>query len=858
MFMKFDHTRYSLLFCVLVLILIAQAETATAEPSRWADFLIPWDDAKTGVATDVSYLNNKDLPRVVAKDGHFVEATTGKRVRFWGANICFGENFPDHDDADKVAAHMAKYGINIVRLHHFDSAFAMNSGSSIWDRTQAKKVIDPERMERQQYLIAALARQGIYVDMNLKVSKEINQIDGALMDARDSNNGFSTSFQKVIDRFDPFLIEHQKWFARQILTTPNPYRNNMTASQDPAIALVEINNENAAAGWPGEGAGASFYSLPEPYAIQIKTKWTAYLREKYHTQDRLLAQWKMASTQIGENLLADVKDAWWPNAPTGAAVITAQTQAPAGTSIFHITKTTGTDWHAQASIVCPPLQTGQTYTVSLTAHASSPRLFRITLNRNGPNYDNQGLTGSVELTTQPKRYHFAFQAGSVKDKALVMQLGVATGDITISNVTLHSGIVGAEDFTMKQSIDDDGLIDLPPAGSLPTIQCDWNLFVGSIDIAFATDMRNFLRNELGVKALITDTQLGFGCSSSLAREKDSDYADTHAYWQHPTFGSAGWDQVNWTIPQKSMTLDVLCKNKTDILDELASLRIAKKPFTVTEYDHPSPNFYQVECYGIIASFASLQDWDAIFPFAYGPYGKHAVTDHIQAFFDQSANPVKWAFTPSVALIFRNQLIEPLAKVTTLHVPDDVHGKYWNAAAPWDQAGGLPDPLKQRIQVATGAMDIQRTQTQSPSTTTISTTGNIYQVTSPKAHIATGILGGKSLPIGPVTLHLDTFGNNFAALTLVPLDNLPLAQSKQMLLTLAGQVQNRNMGWNADHTSVGNHWGQGPVQIEQITGTLTSDAKFTIHLLSPNGTRQKQADKLTGNTLWYELTRTTNQ
>ena len=142
---------------------------------QWVPFVIPWDDATAGVATDVSHLNNKALPQLILKDGQFVEQDSGKRVRFWATNFCFEQNFPEHDDADKVAAHLAKSGINLVRLHHFDSQMAMHNGASIWDRTKQKKVIDPERLDRLHYLIAALANNGIYVDMNLKVSKEINK-----------------------------------------------------------------------------------------------------------------------------------------------------------------------------------------------------------------------------------------------------------------------------------------------------------------------------------------------------------------------------------------------------------------------------------------------------------------------------------------------------------------------------------------------------------------------------------------------------------------------------------------------------------------------------------------------------------
>ena len=818
---------------------------------QWLPFVIPWDDATSGVATDVSHLNNKALPQLILKDGQIVEPDSGKRIRFWATNFCFEQNFPEHDAADKVAAHLAKSGINLVRLHHFDSQMAMHNGASIWDRTKQKKVIDPERLDRLHYLISALANNGIYVDMNLKVSKEINKIDGAAIDSNQTSTSVATSFQKVIDRFDPFLIDHQKGYAKQLMTTPNPYRNQLAPANDPAVVMVEINNENAAGGWPGEGPGSHLHTLPQPYATQIKTLWTSYLRKKYGTQKQMLAQWVKDLPTPGEDILYSVKDAWWVHSPANGSEMTAEVQSPSQSSVFHIHKTSGTDWHAQATVTPPTLQTGETYTLSFDAFASAPRPMGVTLNRGGPTYANQGLAGTVQLTTKQTHYRLTFSAGAAPDKFLVLQLGAAAGVVTVSNMTLQTGIVGGKDFTMTDSIDR-GLVSLPANNSLPNIQRDWQLFVGGIDIAFAQQMRVYLRKDLGVKALITDTQMGWGGSSSWAREKDSDFADVHAYWQHPSFGSGKWDPNNWTIDQKSLVLDALCKGNFGTLGELAMQRMANKPFTVSEYDHPSPNIYLSEAYGLIASFASLQDWDAVFTFGHGSYGKHARTDQILSFFDNAANPAKWAFAPSAALIFRAQLIEPLADVATLHVPDDVYGTHWNSSAPWDAAGTMPSPLKYRIQTVGGSDQIRMTKTKTASSSTLSLNDSRYTVTAPKAFVTAGILGGKTLNVGSLAMKLDAFDNNFAAMTLVPLDNKNLDQSQRLLLTLVGQAENQNMGWNKQRTSVGNNWGHGPIQIQRITGTLTGRPDLTIYPLLPNGERCNATTGLTGDTVWYEL------
>lgn len=831
---------------------LGQAAPPAAEATPFVPFVIPWDDASPNVATDVSRLNNKALPRIVSRDGHFFEETTGKRVRFWATNFSFNNNFPERDAADKVAARLAKYGVNLVRLHHFDSEMAMSTDASIWDRTQEKKVIDPKQLDKLQYLIGALARNGVYVDLNLKVSKVLNKVDGAPIDGKDMRRGFSTNYQKKIDRFDRFLIDHQKEYAKAMLTTPNPYRNNLTAAEDPAIALVEINNENAAAGWPGEAPGANLRDLPEPYAAELKTRWTEFLRKKYGTQEKMLTAWKKDLPPVGTDILADYKTPWRVTTPGGAEV-KADAQLPGGTSVFHVLRTSGTDWHVQAMIPMPDVQTGAYYTLEFEASASAARPLRVSMDRNGPTFENQGLSGTVQLGTTPSKHRLVFRAGGAENKRLVLQLGAAASDVTVSGVIIRPGIVGGDAFTTAQSIDSE-VVALPADGSLPNIQRDWQRFMTDLDTAFADEMRSYLRNDLNVRAAIADTQMGWGGTGSLTRERDSDFADSHSYWKHPTFASGKWDANNWTVDQKSLALDALCQGTFGTLAELTRVRIAGKPFTVSEYDHPSPNDYVSEQYPVISTFAALQDWDAVISFTYGEYGPNAKTDRILAFFDNSANPAKWAFAPSAALIFRGGLVDPLASVAQLNVPTDVHADYWPMTSVWEAVGKLPNLLQYRLEIKPGTSEVKLTKTEGKSTSVVSAADSRYEVSAAKAFAVAGMLGGKSLAAGPFTLKLDAFDKNFASMTLVPLDDKPLTDSRHLLLTLVGRAENQEMKWTADRTAlVGGDWGHGPIQIQRITGTLTGPQKLTIHPLSPTGTRlDPTSGQITGNTVWYEL------
>ena len=92
---------------------------------NWLPFVLPWDDSSAG-PTDLSFLNHVPAGKfgvIKAKpDGHFYPDHDFKqRMRFMGVNLCFGATLPEKDDAKKIAARMAKFGINVVQLHHMDA-----------------------------------------------------------------------------------------------------------------------------------------------------------------------------------------------------------------------------------------------------------------------------------------------------------------------------------------------------------------------------------------------------------------------------------------------------------------------------------------------------------------------------------------------------------------------------------------------------------------------------------------------------------------------------------------------------------------------------------------------------------------
>jgi hypothetical protein len=98
-------------------------------------------------------------------------ATDAGPVRFHGTNLCFDACFPTREQAERLARRLARFGINVVRMHHMDSR-------SIWGKSQNQLTIDPAQLERLDYLIHRLKEEGVYTNLNLHVSRSLGSKEG--------------------------------------------------------------------------------------------------------------------------------------------------------------------------------------------------------------------------------------------------------------------------------------------------------------------------------------------------------------------------------------------------------------------------------------------------------------------------------------------------------------------------------------------------------------------------------------------------------------------------------------------------------------------------------------------------------
>jgi hypothetical protein len=190
---------------------------------------------------DVSFLLDAPAGKhgfIQVKDGHLATAD-GQRIRFWGVNITDwskgSRQIPSKEDAPFLAATLARFGVNCARFQFLD----LETPRGLIDiRAQDSRTLDAEQLDKEDFFIAELEKRGIYIDFNLLVGRPFKVADG-VQDANLLRQG-----AKGTSLFDRRIIELQKEYAQQLLGHRNPY-TRLKYTEDPAVAIVEINNENA-------------------------------------------------------------------------------------------------------------------------------------------------------------------------------------------------------------------------------------------------------------------------------------------------------------------------------------------------------------------------------------------------------------------------------------------------------------------------------------------------------------------------------------------------------------------------------------------------------------------------------------
>lgn len=132
-----------------------------------------------------------------------------------------------------------------------------------------------------------------------------------------------------------------------------------------------------------------------------------------------------------------------------------------------------------------------------------------------------------------------------------------------------------------------------------------------LDRQFFARMRAAVHSVTDDKVPVSGTQVEFGSLMVLDSNKDMDVLDSHIYVDHYRYGDDKAKNEDWQIDDVGVFDRYLPR-----VVARAFFREPNKPFLITEYNQPWPNRYSPEILPFLATFASFQDWDGLFFFAY--------------------------------------------------------------------------------------------------------------------------------------------------------------------------------------------------------------------------------------------------
>lgn len=223
-------------------------------------------------ALDLRHLNERragELGFVVVRGATFVRENSLEPLRFWGVNATSGALGLPRALKQRYAEELAARGVNLVRVH-----------TPLWQSEDIRQ-LDADKLHALHELVAALADQGIYTALSLYFPVWLRP---------GKKNGFSgydgESPALSLLYFNRNLETIYRGWWSQLLTTPNPHTGK-ALGRDPAVALVELLNEDSTLFWSFK----PYEALPEAHTILAEREFGRFLSARHGSVANALAAW---------------------------------------------------------------------------------------------------------------------------------------------------------------------------------------------------------------------------------------------------------------------------------------------------------------------------------------------------------------------------------------------------------------------------------------------------------------------------------------------------------------------------------------------------------------------------------------
>lgn len=229
-------------------------------------------------------------------------------------------------------------------------------------------------------------------------------------------------------------------------------------------------------------------------------------------------------------------------------------------------------------------------------------------------------------------------------------------------------------------------LELPPRDyRKPRDSAVARLFFADMEGDFYRKAAKFLKEELGVRALLTNDNCGVHPTPSLRVADDFDFVEEHFYKDHPSFLGK-----SWTLPSRLPNDNPLAAlHFAPCVSAFA--RLVDRPFTVSEWNYTGPAQFRAAGGLLVGTMAAQQGWSGVWRFSYAQdrleYDDSAV---YPKFFELARDPLAQASDRLAVLLYlRGDVAElPRWRGVALETTDESltppeGTPAWRASPPWD-------------------------------------------------------------------------------------------------------------------------------------------------------------------------------
>ena len=252
----------------------AHAADLAKQNEGWFAFNPPTDTFKDDSGFDLRSLNEKFAGEggyIEVEGPQFIHGNTKKPVRFW-AVIGPPNELKDSESLARLARLLAKYGVNIVRVHggYFDE-----SGN-----------VDQAKVQHAFDVVNAMKAEGIYSHFSIYFPLWLRPKPGTPW--LPGYDGQKLPFAALY--FNPdFQKQYQSWWQALLMTKDNTTGKRLI--DEPAVAGVELINEDSYFFWT-----FSSENLPAPELEMLEKQFGDWLKARYGSLHKALARWQGVKT----------------------------------------------------------------------------------------------------------------------------------------------------------------------------------------------------------------------------------------------------------------------------------------------------------------------------------------------------------------------------------------------------------------------------------------------------------------------------------------------------------------------------------------------------------------------------------